>query len=332
MKKVAFVTGGTGFLGHHLVALLAAQGWDVVALVRSRQRARGLNARLVEGDLSLLVQAPQLVPDRVDAFFHVAANISMWRHDAAQQRLDNVTGTQHALEAALAARAQRFVFTSTSAVWGLQHASFDETSERLGARADIPYIQSKLDAEQLVRDACGRGLPCVILNPGHIVGSHDHAGWSSLFARLQSGASAAAPPGIASWCHAPAVARAQLAAVSHGELGANYLLGGADATYLTVLQTAARLLGRDPPHRTVPALALKAVARLGDFRSRLSGRAPEVSPELARILCGRLLFSSSRAERQLGYAPDTLEHMLAACHRWLVEENRLSAAALRHAW
>ncbi|MDB4985141.1 MAG: hypothetical protein JWN04_319 [Myxococcaceae bacterium] len=323
MKKRAFVTGATGFLGHHLVSTLVAANWEVVALVRSPDRARLAGARLVQGDLESLARPEGLVPEGVDAFFHSAANISMWRRDAAQQRVDNVTGTEHALLAALTRRAKRFVFTSTSAVWGLTHDAFDESSERRGASADIPYVQSKLDAETLVREACGRGLAGVIVNPGHIVGAHDARGWSQIFEQLKSGSLPSAPPGIASWCHAPAVARAQLAAATDGEVGTNYLLGGADASYLTVAETAANLLGQQPPRRTVPALLLKTVARASALGARVTGKPPTVSPQLARILCGRLLFSSVRAQRELGYVPDSLEHMFEMCHRWLLAEHRL---------
>jgi dihydroflavonol-4-reductase len=323
MKKVAFVTGATGFLGHHLVSTLLDAGWEVVALVRSPDRARLPGARLVQGDLQSLARAEGLVPERVDAFFHNAANISMWRGDETQQRLDNVTGTAHALSAALARRAARFVFTSTSAVWGLTHDSFDETSERRGASANIPYVQSKLDAEKLVLEACARGISGVIVNPGHIVGTHDAHGWSQIFAQLRSGSLPSAPPGIASWCHAPAVARAQLAAATHGSVGANYLLGGADASYLTAAETAASLLGQKPPRSTVPPLVLKTVARVGALGARFTGKPPTVSPELARILCGRLQFSSARAQRELGYAPDSLAYMFEACHRWLSEQRQL---------
>jgi nucleoside-diphosphate-sugar epimerase len=324
MKKIAFVTGASGFLGHHLVSTLNTAGWEVVALVRSPDKARALGARLVQGDLSSLAHPERVLPERVDAFFHIAANISMWRGDAAQQRLDNVVGTELALEAALSRRAQRFVFTSTSAVWGLTHTSFDERSERRGAAADIPYVSSKLAAEASVLAACARGLSALIVNPGHIVGAHDAAGWSQIFQQLKSGSLPGAPPGVASWCHAPAVARAQLAAATHGEIGANYLLGGADASYLTATQTAASLIAAKAPRSVVPAALLKMSAGASALGARLTGKPPAVSPELARILCGRLLFSSARAERELGYAPDSLEHMFEACHRWLIAEHKLS--------
>ena len=60
MRRLAFVTGGTGFIGRHLVRRLVAEGWSVRVLVRSTTRARDLEAMgvdLIAGNLDDLTDA-----------------------------------------------------------------------------------------------------------------------------------------------------------------------------------------------------------------------------------------------------------------------------------
>ena len=118
----AFVTGGTGFIGSRLVRRLRERGDDVVALVRSPEKASELREQgceLVEGDLS----SEQAIRDGVqgcDAVFHVAAVYKVGI--PASQRDDmwdaNVRGTERVLDAAIEAGVPRIVYVSTVGVFG----------------------------------------------------------------------------------------------------------------------------------------------------------------------------------------------------------------------
>ncbi len=283
----AFVTGATGFVGRALVAQLLRTGWRVSVLARSPDSARSLgDVEVIQGDL-----ARPRVPAGIDAVFHLAANIDF---KASRERMfaDNTQGTANLLSAT---RGARFIYTSTAGVWGLDHEQFDETSER--HPTPVAYLQSKQAAEDLVRAA--RNVDAVILNPGHIVGPG--GGWSQMFERIKSGSMPFAPPGIASWCDRDALVDAQLAAVDRAERGASYLLGGDAASYVTFAAAAARRLGVNPPRRA-PAWLIRT--------SALFDRT--LPHDLARILCGRLVFSSERAQRVLGYRPRSPDSLVEA--------------------
>jgi nucleoside-diphosphate-sugar epimerase len=119
------------------------------------------------------------------------------------------------------------------------------------------------------------------------------------------------------------VAAAQLAAWERGRRGHHYLLGGADASFLELVQAIGSLLGRPTPTRTTPAWLSKLAGRLSLWGSYLTGREPDLTPEKATLLSAELLCSSHKAERELGYRPIPLETMLADCHRWLLEQGLL---------
>ena len=165
----AFVTGGTGFVGAHVVQALQAQGHAVTCLVRDPAKARGLgwsDVRLVRGDLD----DPRALEDAcadADLIFHVAGLISA-RH-ADEFMRTNRDGTANLLEAAARRPPQRFVLVSSLAVGGptLPGQPLDETRPPSPV---TPYGQSKLAAELLVR---AMPWPWTIVRPPTVYGERD---------------------------------------------------------------------------------------------------------------------------------------------------------------
>jgi nucleoside-diphosphate-sugar epimerase len=155
------VTGAAGFIGSHLAARLAELGHEIVGVdcfldyyprvVKERNlrslRARS-NVRLLEEDLSGAELAPLLAG--VDCVFHLAAQAGVrasWGRDFAIYAIHNVLATQRLLEAARDAKVRRFVYASSSSVYG------DTTDlpmrEQSLPRPISPYGVSKLAAEHL---------------------------------------------------------------------------------------------------------------------------------------------------------------------------------------
>jgi nucleoside-diphosphate-sugar epimerase len=105
------VTGGTGFVGSHLVEVALASGHRMKALTRRAQPGRD-GVEWVEGDLSSRDSLERLVSD-ADAVIHIAGTISARKAAAFQQ--GNVDGTLAMLAAATAGGVQRFVHVSSLA-------------------------------------------------------------------------------------------------------------------------------------------------------------------------------------------------------------------------
>jgi len=161
------VTGGTGFVGGHLVQALRRQGDDVTALVRSPDKAAHvakLGATFVQGDLHT-INASAL--DGIDTVYHLAG-LTAARSQAEFQRV-NVDGTANIVRAASAAGVSRFVLVSSLAAAGPapvgQARSLDDPP-----RPVTDYGRSKAAAESVVR---GGAVPWVIVRPPAVYGPSD---------------------------------------------------------------------------------------------------------------------------------------------------------------
>ncbi|HEY8042435.1 MAG TPA: SDR family oxidoreductase [Polyangiaceae bacterium] len=323
MPRTAFVTGGTGFLGRHIIEQLTSLGWRVVALRRPSSEVKHLRAypgvELVVGSITDAKSLARAMPDGCDAVFHVAGNTSLWSGGDAEQTRDNVDGTRNMVETALAKKARRFVHTSSVAAFGDQeHVPFDETATSHAPASRINYERTKYAGELEVDRGVKAGLEGVIMNPGHIVGKYDTGGWARMIRMVAAGKLPGVPPGAGSWAHATQVARAHIAAVDRGRVGERYLLGGVDATFLEMVTIIGRLTGKKVPTGTMPGWIIRALGRVSQWGSYVTKRAPRVTPEIASATARPPhIFKSDKAIQELGYEAVPLEDMLRESYEWL---------------
>ena len=150
------VTGGGGFIGSHLAESLLEAGHDVRILdnfsTGKRENLAPLARRLeiVEGDVREEEAAAAAAAGR-EVIFHLAALPSVPRsfHDPFASFAVNAGGTVKVLEAARRAGARRFVYSSSSSVYG--DAEGEAKSEEMEPRPLSPYAVSKLSGETMCR-------------------------------------------------------------------------------------------------------------------------------------------------------------------------------------
>lgn len=327
MRKTAFVTGASGFLGLNIVEQLVSAGWEIVAFDRGPPNfdlLRRFPVELHRGDILDLPALEAAMPNDIDAVFHVAANTSMWSAERDRQTLVNVTGTRNVLACAQAKGARRFVHTSTWNTFGLEHESIDESTPQTGGASWVNYARSKFFAEQAVHDAAKSGFNAVILNPCHIIGRYDTRNWARLIRMVHAQTLPGIPPGSDSFCHAEAVAKAHIAAAEHGAKGENYLLPGVEASYSDVIQTIADLTGSVVKARKISPFSLRVLGRLGALRAALTGKEPNLTPESVHMILCQPHIASHKAERELGYHVAPLRRMLKDACDWMAEAGLLS--------
>jgi dihydroflavonol-4-reductase len=325
VSRTAFVTGGTGFLGRHIVEQLTSMGWRVVAMHRPNSDVRHLvacNAELCVGSVTDAGSVKRAMPPSCDAVFHIAGNMSLWSGGNAEQTRVNVLGTRIVAQTAFDREIKCFVHTSSVSAWGEQKViPFDETARSNARRSPVNYERSKYLGEIEVERLMGKGLRAVFMNPGAVVGRYDRTGWARMLRLVQAGKLPGIPPGAACWAHADQVARAHIAAVDHGRQGHRYLLGGVDATLVEAVGIMGQLTGKKVPEKAMPAWLMRTLGHLSQWGALVSRRPPRVTPEIATLMRRPpQYFRSHKAIAELGYSAVPLADMLRESYEWLKSE------------
>jgi dihydroflavonol-4-reductase len=327
MSRLAYVTGGTGFVGLNLIEALLKQGWQVTALHRPSSDLTFLkrfDAARVAGALTDAASLGATIPSGTDTIFHVAGNTNMWRQRNAEQTRDNIDGTRNIVEAAITHGVRRLIVTSSISAYGPVKGTVTEKTPSLAANSWVNYERTKYEAQEIARAATTRGLEVVIMQPGAIMGPYDIGTWSRLFPLVRDGKLPGVPPANLSFTHVRECVGAHIAAVDHGENGGSYLLAGTPGTMLDLVQQIAKLLHKSAPKSATPALLLKIVARLADAASIITRKPPIITPEMAAGLGGRdLVVDCTKAKTELGYKTVPLETMVRDCFDWLRAEHRI---------
>src|SRR5262245_10022602 len=179
---VAFnlVTGGSGFIGRHLVEQLIARGERVRVLDLRPLEPAPAGVEQVTGSITDPAAVARAVAG-CERVFHLAANPNLWAADPKTFDAVNHQGTRRVLEAAQKAGVQRFVYASTESILKSYRAPkssvralIDETVVLSLDDMPGPYCRSKFLAEQAAREAARGGLPLVIVNPTMPIGPGDH--------------------------------------------------------------------------------------------------------------------------------------------------------------
>lgn len=324
--KTAFVTGGTGFVGINLVNELTRQGWSVTCLHRPSSDLRHLGRLPVQrrvGDLHDPGSLRAALPADVDVVFHVAADTSAWSRLDAAQSATNITGTRNVIDAARARRAKRFVLTSTASAYGKQTEPLSEASVSTADRSHINYERSKWLSEQEVRKAGKDGLDFVIMQPCAVFGPYDKSVWGNVFKVIRDGKMTALPPGRVPMNHVHEVARAHVTAAERAPRGEHYILNGDSEPFARIFREMAQLLGVELRAKVLPRLVFKTMGHVAGRVAAWTGKDPDMTPELADILCRDSVVTTDKAERELGYRRVPLERCLKDSYDWLKAEGEL---------
>ncbi|MFX0056492.1 MAG: NAD-dependent epimerase/dehydratase family protein [Promethearchaeota archaeon] len=304
-----FVTGGTGFIGSHIVRLLADRGHSVTVLVRKTS-----NMDLIEdvpisksvGDITDMESMFSGTPDDTEWFFHNAARMSEWGGKARNWPI-NVEGTRNALEVARRKDIPKFIYTSSTALYGFPEKPMTEDSPRKPYES---YQQSKLAAEELVWEySREHGIRATAVRPPTVVGHGDMYLGPTLIEAVKSGTWIHLDGGKnrQSIVHAEDVARCLiLAAENFGKAYGNAYNVTSFITEMRVfIEALADELGVTKDFRSVPykvALTMGKVTS-GLFRAFHRKDSPFLTAFRVKYMGSEYVVDDSKARQELGYQP-----------------------------
>lgn len=332
------VTGGTGFLGEHLVRSLRKRGQAVRVLCREpTPELVELGASIYEGDLLAGLSRTTTIPetasdtdalsaesiddsahvariatalDGVREVYHLAGLVSR-EPDKTQAMMQlHVDGTRRVLHACKRAGVRRVLLASTSGTVAISKNPEPIPDESWPYPVDLcgswPYYLSKIYQEKLaLRLASQLGLELVVVNPSLLLGPGDRRGSSTTdVRRFLCGEIPVVPSGGVNFVDVRDVAEACVAAMARGRSGERYLLGGPNWTFRDFLGRLERISKVEGPWLRVPSrfsdLLTRAVAAVDHAYRHRGHSAPvdRISFEMAQHFW---YCDSSKAQRELGF-------------------------------
>jgi dihydroflavonol-4-reductase len=309
------VTGGTGFIGQHLVSALAAGGRQVRVLDIRPPICPVSDVEYVGGSV--------LDPNQVDAalrdvaeVYHLAGLPGMWIPRKSDFCAVNCHGTEVVVTAARKRGIARFLHCSTESILFRPSPLQDAASESsLLPPQEMPglYTRSKMLAEQFAAQAAASGFPLIIGTPTMPIGPHDHnlTPPTAMLRHFLSGRVHLYLDFIVNLVDVRDVAVGLILAMEHGQIGHRYILGGESISLKNILQLMATISGRRYVSIPVPGRVAEMSAAMLEFISdHVTHRPPTGTAEGVRIALRATELSIEKAQRELGYAPRPIEPTL----------------------
>lgn len=303
-----FVTGGTGFLGRHLIPALCRAGCSTRVLTRHPEAHRWLsqypNVEVVAGD----VRDRQLLEREIAGaryVVHAGGFFRFWG-DEREFYETNAQGTENVMAAAHHAKVERVVHISSVAVIG-QPDPRDIIDEDYPPNPVEPYQHSKLQGEKIVQRYQNEfGLPAVILRPGAFYGPMGEYAFNRLFFKdpmrgiimqINGGSYITFPAYISD------VAQSILLALNKARVGEIYNICGDWISHKDAFSIVIQEAKLPWPRLPIPGWLGVNTARVLTLASHITGREPFWPINMRSYVYNNWRVSNEKARRELGFVP-----------------------------
>ena len=328
------VTGGTGFIGMHLVSALVARGRQVRVLDLQAPACALPGVEYIEGSV--------LDPDRVDhalegvhEVYHLAGLPGMWMPEKRDFHTVNYRGTEVVIAAARKRGIARFLHCSTESILFRGSSSESAIADDALLPADDapgPYTRSKVLAERLAMQAAASGFPVIVGCPTMPIGLHDRnlTPPTAMLRHFLGGRFQFYVDFAVNLVDVRDAAAGLILAMERGKVGHRYILGGESIPLKKILQLVAAISGRRSVLIPVPGrIAETAAAILESIADHVTHKTPSGTAEGVRIALRARPLSIEKARRELGYAPRPVESALRETVLYLLgtEDDRYEAGS-----
>jgi len=320
-EKKILITGGTGFLGAHIVRQFLDDGEKNLKVMASRvpEWMKDAGVKAVEGSVTNRDDVAKACKN-VSAIYHLAGKVSRDNDDAAAMNRIHLEGTRLLCDAAKEAGVQTMILASSSGTIAVSEDEqiFDETfPQPVDVFSRWAYYASKYYQERAaIENFNGEGQRLVILNPSLLLGPDDER-MSSTKPVLDFLARKIpySPSGGLNFVDARDAAAAFISALEKGRHQEKYLLGAANMTFEQFFGRLERLSGVSAPMLKVPKkLAMAGSSFINSVYKNWRKVSPVIPNEVEQAEYF-WYFDSSKAEEELGFAPrdpqETLQDTIA---------------------
>ena len=323
-KKI-LITGGTGFLGVHLVRQMLDAGDKNLRVMASSvpEWMKDAGVEGVEGSVTNAEDVTNAVQG-VSAVFHLAGKVSRDNADAVEMNRIHVQGTRLLCEAAKEAGVKSMVLASSSGTIAvseddqIRDETFPPPVEIISRWA---YYASKYYQERTaIENFDGDGRRLVIMNPTLLLGPDDDRLSSTKPVLDFLGRKIPyTPSGGLSFVDARDAATAFVTALEKGRHQEKYLLGAANMTFAEFFARLERLSGVSAPILKVPKKLAMAGSSFIDSVFKNWGKASPIEPKEVEQAEYFWYLDSTKAVDELGFAPRDPQETLSATIKYLRE-------------
>ena len=314
---MVLITGSSGHLGANLIRRLLHDGERVRALLRKgsdNSALDGLDVERVYGDLR---DVPSLVSTvrGCDRIHHCAAKISTTVGNEREIFDCNVVGTRNLLNVALAQGVNRVVVSgSLSAVGNDPSQSSDETVPFYPFETLPPYSHTKAGVEHECLKAAVEGLDVVIATSCAILGPNDFkpSRMGKTLIDFAHGKLRAYIPGGFTFVSASDMVEGHILAMEKGRRGQKYIFSTAFLTVDELMTIFEEVTGRKRPWLRLPPPLMAGIAEVSSLvlTNFFPGRSQRFTPAAVRFLRLQRKADCSKARRELGYEPTSIEQAI----------------------
>ena len=323
--KTAFVTGGTGFIGSRLIALLVARGVEIRALARSQagiEKVQRLGATPVQGD----VTDPSSMKEAMrgcEVVFHVAAMYEIGARHAPQMKAVNVDGARNVFESAMEAGVPKIVHTSTAGVHGNTKGRMVDETHRIpfeALKSSTLYEQTKWRAHyEVALPMIKAGAPIVIVESGGVYGPEDHSVVADLMELYVRGRLPVLPDRdtTLTFVYVDDVAEGHILAAEKGRIGESYAMGYQPFSFGQFVDLWAKVSGRPKVKVKIPSALVRPSWPLMALAEKVMPLPDLLSGEAVRTVGTTWIISCKKAQDELDWKPRPAEEGLKLTFDWL---------------
>lgn len=322
----AFVTGGTGFIGGHLIKRLLRDGINVKALARDQIKTDNLRKLGVEPVIGNIADRNTIkgALQGCDILYHLGNISRWWIPDKTRYYKVNVEGTRNIMLEALDQGVKKVIYTSSLAAIRKRNGG-SVTEEDIEHARDFQshYGRSKFLAEQEALEIhTESGLPVVILNPGVVIGPGDLKTFGRTLIELLNGQlkAIAFNDSTAPLVYIDDTVEAHILAAEKGRPGERYIIVADNIKIGEIFKLVSKMAGVPLPGRRISPLTAKLIAHVLEIKSSITGKPPKFAVDGVREMTAGAAGSNRKAKEELGIKFTPLEEALRRTIDWYKEK------------
>lgn len=302
LQTLAFVTGGSGLVGSHLIRALINKNLRVRAIYRTEIPFTSDSDKLewVKGDILDLISLQEAM-EGVDEVYHCAAIVSFNPAEKKLLNKTNIEGTANVVNVSLESKVKKLCYVSSVAALGRirKDRMISEKMQWSESTSNSEYGKTKFYAEMEVWRGIAEGLKAVIVNPSIILGASDWENGSSALFKNAYNEFPWFTDGVTGFVDVENVVDAMIALMQSNISGERFILNAANISYREFFTMIANAFNKKPPHRKVTPFLAGLIWRLEAVKALFSGKKPLLTRETANTAQAKAYFDNSKISAYL---------------------------------